>query len=274
MKTTLIGLLFVFNSALLHAQTDSASSPLQFKVSVNYNSYLHFYGRTDAVKSTGFFPLAELWVDSQFYVNAAPVFVSSGGSSLNYAGTVASAGYQKLTAKWLLNVYVTKPFYQSSAQLVQSALKAQTGITISRFTPLLSFTLGGDVKFSGNTDFGASAGVDKPIRLQVGQGKFVIDPTIMAYAGTQRFSNSYTQRKKGVLGLPAGNETVTTQSQSFNLLAYEASLPLIYLRGKWMAVIAPAYVVPQNLITIPGQPELSEKGAPEFYGSMTLRFSF
>jgi hypothetical protein len=256
------------------AQSDTTTPGAQFKLSMNYNSYLHFYGRTDDVKSSGFFPLAELWLDSHFYFQAAPVFVSNETQSFNYAGTIATAGFQHLSDKWMVNAYVMKPFYESSAQLAQSVLKAQTGVTASYTTSLLSFTLGGDVKFTGNTDFGAMAGIDKPIRFENSKRVIVINPGFTVNAGTQRFTNSFTRRKAGLLGLPAGNETVTTRTETFNVLSYEASVPLIYVRGKWMAMLNPSYVLPQNLMTVPGKPELSEKGEPTFYVSATLRYTF
>lgn len=265
-------LLFSLNAAL--AQSDATHSGMQVKLSTNYNSYLHFYGRTDDVKSSGFFPLAELWLDKNFYVNAAPVFVNNDLQSFDYAGTIATAGFQHLTDKWLVNAYVMKPFYETSAQLAQSVLKAQTGLTASYTTPLVSFTLGGDVKFTGATDYGATAGIDKAIRFENGQQVVIINPGLTLNAGTQRFTNSSTRRKAGLLGIPAGNETVTTTTEAFNILSYEASMPVIYVKGKWMGMINPSYVLPQNLVAVPSKPELSEKGEPTFYMSATLRYTF
>ncbi|RYY64686.1 MAG: hypothetical protein EOO12_09005 [Chitinophagaceae bacterium] len=42
------------------ARTDSTKPKPQFKLSVNYLSSLHYYGRTDSVPGSGFFPMAEL----------------------------------------------------------------------------------------------------------------------------------------------------------------------------------------------------------------------
>ncbi|HEU4633632.1 MAG TPA: hypothetical protein VFS22_06590, partial [Flavisolibacter sp.] len=108
----LVFLIAIFCSLAAQAQNDSASAGTAFKLSVNYNSNLNYYGRTDSLKSTGFFPMAEIWFSPTFYVNAAPVFVNNKLQSFEYAGTVATAGFQKLTEKWLTNVYVLKPFYK------------------------------------------------------------------------------------------------------------------------------------------------------------------
>src|SRR5579875_1396343 len=92
----------VFFTTTLYAQTDSsARRKVQFKLSLNYNSCLQYYGRTDSLHSSGLFPLAELWLAPNFYINAAPVFVHNKMSSLGYAGMVTTLGYQHTSSKWI-----------------------------------------------------------------------------------------------------------------------------------------------------------------------------
>jgi hypothetical protein len=241
---------------------------------MNYNSNLNYYGRTEDIKSSGFFPLAEWWISPRFYLNAAPVFVSNSTQQMDYAGTVATAGYQSVTEHWFFNAYAMKPFYEPTAKLVQSALKGQAGLLLSKMNPLVNISLGADVKFSDKTDFGASAGLDHMIRLQKNNTVFVIDPSVTAYAGTQQLTGSVTRQKTTVLGLPAGSETVSSQRQQFKILAYEASVPLILLQGKWTLMVSPSYIVPQNLVTVTNRPDLSEKGENTFYITAGLKYSF
>src|SRR5215211_3630202 len=118
--------------SLLADAQNSDSTKAQFKVSVNFNSNLNYYGRTDSLKSSGVFPMAELWFNKNFYVSAAPVFVNNSAASFDYAGTVATAGFQFIEKdRWLGNLYFVKPFYERSSQLVQSALKAQGAMSLS-----------------------------------------------------------------------------------------------------------------------------------------------
>ena len=79
MKQILTVSLLLSMGFCLHAQkTDSIKQEgVQFKFSLNYNSGLNYYGRTDSLKSTGFFPLAEIWVSPKVYINAAPIFVNN-----------------------------------------------------------------------------------------------------------------------------------------------------------------------------------------------------
>src|SRR5438094_9649552 len=122
MKSTklILATLFSISTLLTFAQADTATqnSKTQFKISVNYNSALNYYGRTDSLKSSGIFPMAELWFNKNFYVTAAPVFVNNSVASFDYAGTVATAGFQfNEKNKWFGNIYFVKPFYESSSQL-------------------------------------------------------------------------------------------------------------------------------------------------------------
>lgn len=256
-------------------ETDSSKTGPEFKLSVNFNSNLNYYGRTDDLKSTGVFPLAEFWISPKFYINAAPVFINNKVQSFEYAGTVTTAGFQSLTDKWLTNLYVLKPFYKENIQLVQSALKAQAGLSVSRLTKIVNFTIGGDVKYSDKTDFGATAGLDHIVRIENKDGSaWVIDPSVNVYAGTQNFSNTYTRKKAGSILFPGGTEQVTENVQQFNVLAYEASAPIIFVKDKWMFMATPSYILPQNLITVPNRPDLSEKGENLFYITLALKRTF
>jgi len=246
------------------------STKAAFKLSLNFNSNLNYYGRTDSLKSTGVFPLAELWINPKFYINIAPVFLNNALQSFEYAGTVATVGYQNITEKWLTNLYVLKPFYKESSQLVQSALKGQTGINISRLHNLLNVSVGVDMKFSDQVDFGATAGVDHIIRTENKDGSiWVINPSLYLYAGTQNFTNSYNKRKLGPVLLPGAERE--TEVQAFRILAYEFSLPVIYAKEKWMLLATPSYILPQNLLTVPNRPDLSERGENMVYVTLGIK---
>ena len=269
--------LIISATCLSASAQDSSSTKAkpQFKLSANFNSNLNYYGRTDSLKSTGFFPTAELWISPTFYINASPVFVNNSLQSFQYAGTVTTIGYQKISEKWLTHLYALKPFYKETSQLVQSALKAQSGLTISRLHKIVNLTLGGDVKFSDKTDFGATAGLDHIIRIKNRDGSiWVLDPSAYVYAGTQNFTNTYYRKKKGSILTPGTTEEVTERVQTFNILAYEASLPVIYVKNKWMLIATPSYILPQNLVTVVNRPDLSERGQKMFYLSLSVKRTF
>jgi len=195
--------------------------------------------------------------------------------SMEYAGTVTSLGYLHTTDKWITNLYLLKPFYKQSSRLVQSALKEQAGISVSRLNKILNITLGGDLKYSDKMDFGATAGVDHLIKKQLKDNSvLVIDPSFYAYAGTQNFTNTYYKKKDGFLLFPGSTEQVNENVMQFNVLAYEFSLPVVFVKGKWMALATPSYILPQNLVSIASRPDLSEKGENMLYATVGLKYSF
>ncbi|MBB1283328.1 hypothetical protein HRH25_03005 [Flavisolibacter sp. BT320] len=258
------------------AQTDTADGKSKFSISANYNTSLNYFGRTDSLRSSGFFPMAELWLTDKFYVNAAPVFVNNAVQQFGYAGTVATLGYQNLTDKWITSLYLTKPFYTESSELIQSALKAQSGANLIYRNPILNISAGGDVKFSDKVDFGATAGLDHVIRRELSNGSvIVIDPSVYVYAGTQNFQRSYYKKSKpSFLLFPGNNQLVTEEVSRFSILAYEATVPLIYAKDKLMLIATPSYIIPQNLVTVSGRPDLSEQGEKMFYATLTAKYSF
>jgi hypothetical protein len=258
----------IFIAVYAQAQKDSLEkSEVQFKLSVNYNSHLNYYGRTDSLRSSGFFPLAELWFNQKFYINVAPVFVNNAAESFDYAGTVATAGYQFISneKKWFGNFYVVKPFYKENSQLVQSALKAQAAFNITNLNKIINMTGGADIKFSDKVDFGLTGGLDHIFRKQFEDNSvLVIDPSAFLFAGTQQFTNTY-YKQNSFLFFPGVGQKVSEEVKTFNALSYEFSMSIIFAKGKFQLIFIPAYVIPKNLITVEGRPDLSERGKEMFY---------
>src|SRR5882672_3703633 len=112
-------------TAVVFAQADSTGHKLNFRLGIYYNNHLNYYGRTDSLNSSGMFPMAELWFNKKWYINAAPVFTHNNTTGFQYGGTVSTIGYMYNNGKSAGNIYLVKPFYRSNSQLVQSSLKAQ-----------------------------------------------------------------------------------------------------------------------------------------------------
>jgi len=235
-------------STNIYSQADTSKTSVQFKIGVFYNSHLNYYGRTDSLRSSGVFPLAELWFTPNFYINAAPVFVNNAIQSFKYSGTVTTAGYRFNDQKnWAGNFYFVKPFYTEKSELVQSALKAQVAGTLTWQSKIINVTGGGDVKFSNSTDFGATAGVDHLFRMQLTDKMVLIaNPSAYLNAGTQQFTNTY-YKKNSFLIFPGTEQQVTETVKQFSILSYEFSMPLVLARDKFQVLLIPAYVLPQNL---------------------------
>jgi hypothetical protein len=267
--SSILACLFVNTS---EAQDSTQSNGMSLKISMNFNSGLNYYGRVDSLKSSSIFPMAELWFSPKVYFNAAPVFVHNQVSNLEYAGSVTTLGYLYSTDQWLTHLYALKPFYKESSQLIQSALEVQSGASVTYLNKFVNITLGGDVKWSDRIDFGAMAGLDHIFRKEGrNQSVWIVNPSFYINAGTQHFSRTYNKKKGRIL---PRQQQVTEQVQEFNILSYEASMPLIYSRDRLQVLVTPAFVIPQNLLQLPDQPELSEMGKNTFYTTFTVKYSF
>lgn len=248
---------------------------VEFKLGSFYTSRLHYYGRTDSLKSKGFFPVAEIWAVKKFYVTAAPVFTINEASGFEYAGTVTTAGARLMKEnKYIANICLVKPIYKDNSQLVQSALKWQGLATYTWLSKFINLTVGGDVKFSDNTDYGATAGIDHIFRKDFKRGLiFIVDPSASINAGTQQFTKT-SYRKSGFLFFPGVQQEVTEEVKKFNILAYEFSMPVILIKNKLQVLLSPACVIPQNPVKVENRPDLSERGREMFYVIAGAKFSF
>jgi hypothetical protein len=240
-----------------------------FTAGVNYQSRLHYFGRTDSLKSSALLPTIGFETKPGFYGNATVVLLNNAASSAQYSGTVGEVGYKfPESTNFSGNLFYTQFFYQNNAAIVQSALKSQTGINLTYNNKIANFTLSGDAKFSDKTDFGATATLDHLLIYVIPGTKnaIAVNPTAIAYAGTQNFTQTYyTQRKVGLLGV--GQQKVTEEVKKFNVLAYELSLPVVFVAGKFNASVTGSYVMPQNLVIVANRPDLSETGKNMFYVS-------
>ena len=261
------------------SQIDSSETKkdlVQFKIGTFYNSHLNYYGRTDSLRSSGVFPVAELWINETFYLSASPVFVNNASVSFDYAGTVATAGFQFMSddKKWLTNIYGLKPFYEKGTQLVQSALKGQLAFSLSRFNKIINITGGADVKLSDKVDYGLTAGLDHIYRKQFAdKSVLVVDPSAYVFAGTQQFTNTYYKQSNFLL-FPGVQQQVSESVKNFNILSYEFSVPVVYAKGKLQVLLTPAYVIPQNLVQVEGRPDLSERAKNMFYATLGAKLTF
>ena len=243
----------------------------ELSASVNYQSALHYFGRTDSLKSSGLFPSIGFQSKTGLYAQGNFIFVQNKSLPLNYTGTTIEAGYRFPESEHFTgNLFYSQFLYKDQSTLVQSALKSQTGINLAYTNKILNLNGGADLKFSNQTDIGATLGVDHLFLFNKGMknSAIAINPSAYAYFGTQKFTNTYLE-KKSVLGIPVTQQT-TSQSTQFNVLSYEVSMPVVLVVGKFNASVTPSYVIPQNLVSVAGRPDLSERGKEMFYVTLSV----
>ena len=244
-----------------------------FSASVNYQSALHYFGRTDSLKSSGLFPSIGFQSRSGLYAQGNFIFVQNKSLPTTYTGTTIEAGYRFPESDHFTgNLFYSRFLYKDQSTLVQSALTSQTGINLAYTNKIINVNGGLDLKFSNQTDIGGTFGLDHLFLINKGMtnAAIAINPSVYAYFGTQKFNNTYLE-KKTLLGIPVSQQT-TEQVTQFNILSYEISMPVVLVTGKFNASVTPSYVIPQNLVTVAGRPDLSERGKELFYVTLSVGF--
>ncbi len=267
----LASLLLLLSPLFLFAQDDSTTTDKRkpvFTATLAHQTLVHFLGRTDSLSSSATLPIVGYQLKNGLYAQGAAIFIQNSALPFQLTGGSVELGYRFPESEHFTgNIFASQFLYKEESSLIQSALKYQTGVNTTIQTKVININLGGDLKFSSNTDIGATAGLDHLFIIRLKEGKpraLAINPTITAYGGTQRFVESFEEKRNVTIGgLPIGpSQTVTgtRDVNTFSLLAYEYTMPVVLVMGKMNAVVSPSFVIPQNLIASNG-----EYGRNRFY---------
>lgn len=254
-----------------YSQNDTAAPTKNvFTAGVNYQSKLHYFGRTDNLQSSGLFGTVGYELKQGLYTNANMIFVNNASTSFDYSGSTIELGYRFPTHKnFSGNVAYNHFLYKEASQLVQSSVKSMAELNLSYNNKIVNLNAGADAKFSDKTDFGLTAGLDRLFIYVIPGTKnaIAVNPSFYTYAGSQNFTYTYYRDKKEVpgLGLGLAGREVSREVNQFVVLAHEASLPVVFVAGKFNASLTGSYVMPQNLIYVEGRPDLTENGKDMFY---------
>jgi hypothetical protein len=243
---------------------------------LNYNSHLNYFGRTDSTQSSGIYPSFEINFFQKLYLKPSVIFTFNNKSGARYNATIVEMGYLISPGKKVTgNIFYSQFLYNKQSVLVQSAVKSQAGINLSFLNEVIDCNVGADTKFSNKTDFGVTASLDHIFRMDKiwGNSIFVAAPYAAIYSGTQNFSKTYLE-KQNLLFIPLGNEEVTKDEKKFNVLAYEAGLPLVWGVSGFEFNVTPTYIIPQHLVLVANRPDLSEHGTKLFYMTAGIKYTF
>ena len=275
LKTTAVILLFIFAQSSSQAQSDTTvTEPTnQYTFGTNYASKLHFFGRTDSLKSNALVPSVTAKFSNGLYLSGSFIFVNNADASLKYTAAITEAGYRFGKNEGLAgSIYADKFFYAANSSLVQSVQTGQVGFALSHLNNILDINTGGSAVFSDKTDFFVNGGIDHLFRVETGNSAFLIIPTATINAGTQNFTSTYL-KKRNVLFFPVADESVTTNDQKFQVLSYEVSMPVTYVHNKLAISFTPGYVIPQNVIKVANRPDLANNAKNLFYANIGFSYT-
>ena len=91
--------LFFVLPIIVIAQDSSNAKTNVLSASVNYQTNLHYFGRTDSLQSSGILPSIGFESKTGLYVTGNFIFVNNAVNPTKYVGTSVEAGYRFPTSK-------------------------------------------------------------------------------------------------------------------------------------------------------------------------------
>ena len=267
---SIVLLFFSLNAVAQNNLTDSNATDTKAKISIYaaaaYATPLHYYGRTDSLKSSAFLPTLIIQAGKHFSVTPSVIFTKNTSTNFDYAATVVNATYTFGELKGIAgSIFGDKFFYKDNSTLVRSVQQGQAGFSIGHLNKILNVTTGASAAFSkANTDYFANAILDHQFKIVKGENIFLVKPSVTANAGTQNFTRSY-YKNSGFPVLPPSQQLVTESSKRFAILSYDVNLAATYAVKRFILSVTPGYVLPQNIITDPNNSSLSENAKNLFF---------
>jgi len=246
-----------------------------FTVGLDFYSNLHYFGRTDSLRSTAWVPNVFLQFGSGFFLNSSFIFINSSGQSLKYTAATLGGGYKwgnlAKVKGWTGSVYAAKFFYSNDI-LIQSSQEGQLGATLSYRNKIANINAGSSIAFGDQTDFFMNLGLDRLFKYTWNNKKniFAFIPTFNINAGTQNFTNSYYK----IRIFPLSDTLVTETSRKFKVLSLELNIPFVYIHNKLAFTFTPGVVFPQSVIKVAGRPDLSENAQTLGYANFGVSYNF
>ncbi|HMD01003.1 MAG TPA: hypothetical protein VKH37_12655, partial [Ferruginibacter sp.] len=232
-------------------RTDSVTNKehTTFAVGLDFYSNLHYFGRTDSLRSTAWVPNVFLQFRKGFFLNSSLIFINSSGQSLKYTAATLGGGYKwgnpGKVKGWTGSIYAAKFFY-SNEILIQSTQDGQIGATASYRNKIANINLGTSLAFGDQTDFFMNMGFDHLFKYTWKDNKniFAFIPSLNFNGGTQNFTNAYYKTRI----FPLTDTLVTETSKRFKLLSVEINVPFVYIHNKLAFTFTPGVVFPTSVI--------------------------
>jgi hypothetical protein len=273
---SLFVLVILINNPILAQNNTDAIQPKKntgssyFSLSLNYISDAVYLGRKDSITAPYLYP-------SILYHNKTGLYAMGSFSYLTKPDEsridlfLGSLGYDFTNKKFSGDISFTKYFFNSDSYNVISEVEADLTATFAYDFDILNVSLSLTNFFNKNSksDFFLSSGISHD--FVTSKKDFQISPTIGAFLGSQNFYEEYYINKRfgsergtgsgsgqgngqgtgGSTGTTTNTTTVILEeSEKFDLMAIELSLPIWYVNKPFIVSFLPVLVIPQNPATL------------------------
>ena len=254
-------------------------------ISLNYISDAIYMGRKDSISAPYLYPSITYYHKSGFYANGSFSYLTKSNES-RIDLFLLTAGFEFSVKKFDGDLSVTKYFFNEDSYNVISEVQADFTAAFSYDLDIINLNLTASTYFNNNSssDFFLSSEISHDFISS--NNKFQLSPTLGVQFGSQNFYEEYYMNNRlgnGQRGSGNGNnsssQTVTSvsiqESEKFNLMAIELSLPIWYVQKPFILSFLPTLVFPQNEATVTTEDTLVNENLEEtFYWMIGLSYAF
>ena len=241
-----------------------------------------FMGRRDSIAAPYIFPSIGYYDQSGFFADASLSYLV--GSEENRVDLVlATLGYTFSGEKLGGGISGTAYFFNDDSYNVKSEVLGDISGFLSYDFKVLEASLMASTYFNEGSSADIFAGFMLDKIFYSNDKRFLIDPSISVYAGSQYFYQEYyrTSRLGNRKGQGQGsNGSVSTaveiqEASKFNILNVELSLPVQYYHKQFIFSFTPVLALPQSSATITTEDTVIEEDLEStFYFTAGISYWF
>ena len=268
--------------------------PSYVSIAVNFMNDAVYLGRKDSISAPYLYPSITYFNKTGLYATGSFSFLTKSNESRIdlFLGTI---GYEINSKKFSGDISFTKYFFNTDSYNVISEVEADLTGTLGYDFDVFNLNLSLTNFFNKNSTSDIFLSSEISHDFVSTDRKFQISPTMGVFLGSQNFYKEYyiynrfgSERSTGS-GQGAGQgtgstadpiETTTTtvvleESEKFDLMAVEFSIPIWYMAKPFTVSFLPVLVVPQNPATLTVDSAIYEEDLENtFYWMVGLSYRF
>jgi len=288
---TVIILLFLLLNVQVFGQEEKKADPNNsyLTVAVNYISDAVFMGRKDSISAPYLYPSLLYHHKSGLYAKGSLSYLTKSDES-RVDLYLLTAGIDFNIKNFYGDLSATKYFFNDKSYTVISGVEADITANLLYDFKIVNLSVAASAYFSENStsDFFLSSEISHDFTTS--DNSFQISPTAGVYLGSQNFYEQYYiyNRFGSRSGSGHGNgssgsggepiittEIVMTESEKFDIMAYEFSLPMYFTNNSFTFSFLPVLAIPQNEATLTVDGEVFKEELEEtFYWMVGIAYRF
>jgi hypothetical protein len=256
-----IAILLLFNSLLaqddkLKDENEKDSNSSYAALSLNYISDAVFMGRRDSISAPYLYSTLLYHHESGFYASGSLSYLTRADEG-RIDLFLLTGGFDFAIKKFDGDISFTKYFFNEDSYNVISEVTTDVTLQLEYDFDVINLGLSASTYFNNDnsSDFFLSSEISHDIVTN--NNKFQFSPTVGVYLGSQNFYEQYFINNRLGNGRGQGSSDTSqstvvnfTESEKFNLMAIEFSLPIWYIHKSFNAVFVPTFAIPQNKATL------------------------